>query len=155
LASRGARVTGFEQFEPAHDQGSSHGESRIIRSAYYEAPDYVPLLQDAFALWHELERQSGAAILTMTGALMIGPPDWSLVAGALASARDHGLPYELLDADAVHRRYPHHRLQAGEVAVYDERAGVLRPEVAVRAMVAQAERCGATVHRRTPVDGIA
>jgi sarcosine oxidase len=76
------------------------------------------------------------------------------VAGAITSSRDHGLPYELLDAGAVHQRYPHHRLHAGEIAVYDGQAGALRPEVAVRAMVTQAERHGATFHRSTAVTGI-
>ena len=54
LASRGARVLGFDRFPPGHDRGSSHGRTRIIRQAYYEHPDYVPLLVRAYQLWDEL-----------------------------------------------------------------------------------------------------
>jgi sarcosine oxidase len=35
LARRGVRAIGFEQFEPGHDKGSSHGESRAIRLSYF------------------------------------------------------------------------------------------------------------------------
>jgi sarcosine oxidase len=154
LAARGARVIAFERFEPGHDRGSSHGESRIIRTAYYEGPQYVPLVQDAFTLWGQLERESGTSLLTMTGALMIGRPDGGLVAGTLASVRTHGLPHELLDADRMRARYPQHRLVSGEVAVYEAAAGLLRPEDAIRAAVQRAESLGATVLRRTPVEKV-
>jgi sarcosine oxidase len=154
LASRGARVVGFERFEPGHERGSSHGESRIIRTAYYEGPQYVPLVQDAFTLWGQLERESGTTLLTMTGALMIGRPDDGLVAGTLTSVRTHGLAHELLDADRMRERYPQHRLASGEVAVYEEAAGFLRPEEAIRAAMRRAESLGATVLRRTPVEKV-
>ena len=61
LARRGSRVLGIEQFGIAHDRGSSHGQTRIIRKAYFEHPDYVPLLHRAYELWHELEREAGPA----------------------------------------------------------------------------------------------
>jgi sarcosine oxidase len=51
LAARGQRVLGLERFGPAHDRGSSHGGSRIIRQSYFEDPAYVPLLQRASELW--------------------------------------------------------------------------------------------------------
>ena len=73
LARRWRRVLGLEQFPPGHARGSSHGESRIIREIYFEHPHYVPIVQRAYELWHELERDSGEHLLTMTGGLMIGP----------------------------------------------------------------------------------
>src|SRR6476661_4816685 len=67
-ASRlGARALGLEQFTAAHDRGSSHGESRIIRRAYFEHPDYVPLVNAAYALWAELEAAAGRTLYTRTG----------------------------------------------------------------------------------------
>jgi sarcosine oxidase len=33
LARRGRRVLGLEQFALAHDRGSSHGQTRVIRKA--------------------------------------------------------------------------------------------------------------------------
>jgi sarcosine oxidase len=151
LAARGARVLGLEQFTPGHNQGSSHGESRIIRTAYFSDPRYVPLAQAAFPLWRQLEAESGDRLLTMTGALMIGAPDSRVVRGALASAHQHGLAHELLDAAAVEARYPQHRLAPGEVAVQEAAAGVLRPEVAIRAAAARAVALGAEIRTGTTV----
>ncbi len=59
LASRGARVLGLDQFAPPHTDGSSHGESRMIRELYYEHPLYVPLVQRAYDRWEALEVDSG------------------------------------------------------------------------------------------------
>ena len=154
LAARGATVIGFDRFAPPHDRGSSHGESRIIRTAYFEGPAYVPLAQRSFQLWRDLEAESGAALLTVTGALMIGSPTSAVVAGALASAEAHGLAHERLDHTAMARRYPQHRLAAGEVAIYEADAGFLRPEAGVAAALRRAEALGATVRRDTPIEAI-
>src|SRR5438105_7839421 len=114
LAERGVRAVGFEQFQPGHDRGASHGETRIIRTAYYEGVEYVPLAQAAFGLWRDLEAAAGETLLTMTGALMMGAPNSELVAGALRSAKTHGLAHELLDREQMAARYPQHRLLPGE-----------------------------------------
>src|SRR5689334_20919731 len=128
LARRGVRVLGLEKFEPRHDRGSSHGDSRIIRETYFEHPLYVPLVQRAHALWRELETASGKSLMTINGGLMIGPPDGSVVMGTLRSAREHGLPHEVLSAQEVTRRYPPFAIAGDEVAVLDPRAGYLDPE---------------------------
>jgi sarcosine oxidase len=151
LARRGQRVLGLEAFGPNHQLGSWHGESRVIRLAYYEHPNYVPLLRRAYELWAELERDSGAELLTRTGGLMIGLPDGELVAGSLASATEHGLEHAVLDAADVERRYPALRLAPTEVAVWEPAAGFLRPERCVATFVRLARAAGATVHYETPV----
>ena len=48
LARRGVNVLGLDRFPPGHDRGSSHGQTRIIRRAYFEHPHYVPLAHRAF-----------------------------------------------------------------------------------------------------------
>lgn len=151
LAARGARAIGFEQFTPGHDRGSSHGESRIIRTAYYEDPHYVPLLRSAFGLWRQLEEETKADLLTMTGALMIGSPDSHFIRGVLESVHQHGLAHEVLDAEAMRRHYPQHHLRPDDVAIHENDAGFLRPERAVRAAVERAEALGARVERETPI----
>src|SRR5690348_1638190 len=78
LARRGARVLGLDRFAPPHANGSSAGRTRIIREAYFEHPDYVPLVQRAYELWTALERDSGRRLLQPTGGLMIGPPAGTL-----------------------------------------------------------------------------
>jgi sarcosine oxidase len=151
LAARGISCISFDRFDPPHDRGSSHGESRIIRTAYFEGPEYVPLVQVAFRLWRELEHESGTSLLTQTGALMIGRPDAEVVAGTLLSAGEHNLPHEILEADAMSKRYPQHWLGVDEIAVYEEVAGFLRPEEAVKAALGRAGSLGAQVYRSTPV----
>ena len=151
LAARGARVLGLEQFTPGHNQGSSHGELCIIRTAYFSDPRYVPLAQAAFPLWRQLEAESGDSLLTMTGALMIGAPYSRVVRGALASAHQHGLAHQLLDAASLEARYPQHRLAPGEVAVQEAAAGVLRPEAAIRAAAARSVALGAEIRTGTTV----
>src|SRR5690554_4419785 len=82
LARRGRRVLGLEQFDPVHDRGSSHGETRMIRECYAEHPSYVPLVQRAYENWRQLERDSGVdPILTITGGLYVGAPDSEFVEG--------------------------------------------------------------------------
>ncbi len=106
LAGRGKRVLGLERHAPVHDRGSSHGESRIIRQAYFEDPAYVPLLLRAYELWERLEEETDRELMTLCGGLMIGPPDGALVSGSVASADEHGLPYEILTASELKDRYP-------------------------------------------------
>src|SRR5712692_1228404 len=151
LSRRGQRVLGLEAFEPGHRLGSSHGESRVIRLAYYEHPNYVPLLQRAYELWADLERESGEDVLHITGGLMIGLPDSELVSGALASAQQHGLDYELLDAAALRRRYPAFEPADDEVALSEPRAGFLRPERCIEAHVRLAREAGAEMRYAEPV----
>ncbi|MFD5425566.1 N-methyl-L-tryptophan oxidase [Streptomyces sp. NPDC127084] len=151
LAARGARVVGLERFGPAHDKGSSHGGSRITRQAYFEGADYVPLLLRAYELYERLERDSGRSIATLCGGVMIGRPESRPVAGALRSAEQWGLPHELLDAAELHRRFPAFTPHADEVALYEARAGLLRPEETVSAHLELAARDGAELRFGEPV----
>jgi sarcosine oxidase len=154
LARRGLRVLGIEQFEPGHDRGSSHGETRIIRLGYFEHPSYVPLVRAALPLWRVLERDSGQSLLHVTGIIEIGAPDGTLVAGTLRSARAHGLAHEVLDAANVTRRFPAFRLPQGFVGVLQPEAGILAPESAVQAQIALALAAGAQTRTRERVYAI-
>src|SRR5947209_14883569 len=127
LAARGAKVIAFVRIRPGHDRGSSHGDTRIFRTAYFESPEYVPLLQRAGQLWRELETETGTELLTMTGGLAIGDPESELVTGVLASAVQHDLPHRVLSAAQIETLYAQHRLEAGEVAVQQDEAGVTPP----------------------------
>ncbi len=143
LARRGARVLGLEQFGIAHDRGSSHGRTRVIRQAYYEGPDYVPLLLRAYDLWRALEREAGAPLLRITGALYMGAPDAPGVAGAAHSARTHGIPYEMFSGEEIRRRYPVLRPHVGHVGLFESQAGILVPEDCVATHIDLARRHGA------------
>src|SRR3954447_18887228 len=140
LAARGQRVLGLERFGPAHALGSSHGGSRVIRQSYLEDLAYVPLLTRAYELWERVERDTGADLLTLTGGLYLGRPQHRTVAGALASARQHDLPHELLDAAEIRRRFPTLAPEDGEVGLYEAVAGYVRPEASVSAHLQLAAR---------------
>lgn len=143
LAGRGKRVLGLERHTPAHDKGSSHGQSRIIRQAYFEGAEYVPLLLRAYELWEQLEEETGEDLMTLTGGLMIGPAESRLVTGSTESAEEHGLPYEILDTRELKRRYPVFEPPPGTVALFEEKAGFVRPEASVKAHLDRAASLGA------------
>jgi sarcosine oxidase len=133
LAARGQRVLGLERFSAPHDHGSSHGNTRVIRQSYYEDPAYVPLLLRAYELWRKLERETGTFLLRETGGLMIGSPDSDVFTGSLHSAQHYGLAHEILDAPTLRRRYPPLQPAKDTLALFEKRAGFVRPEAAVQA----------------------
>ena len=151
LASRGQRVLGLEKFTPAHDRGSSHGGSRIIRQSYFEDPAYVPLLLRAYELWEQLARDTGREVYRITGGLFSGPPDCLTVAGSLRAAREWGLSHEVLDAAEIRSRFPNFTPQQGDIALYEGKAGFARPEWTVQAHLDLAGLAGAELHFGEPV----
>lgn len=151
-ARRGMHVAGLDLYTPPHAFGSSHGESRIIREAYFEHPAYVPLVRRAYEGWRELEAATGTRLLLGTGGLMIGRPDSDLVAGARSSADQHGLHYEMLTAAEVEDRFPALRPERDMAAVWEPRAGILLPEACIAAMLAQARSHGADLRFEEPIE---
>lgn len=145
LAARGQRVLGLEKFTPAHDRGSSHGGSRIIRQSYFEDPAYVPLLLRAYELWDELAATSGRDVYRITGGLFIGPPDCLTVSGSLRASRQWDLPHDVLDATEIRTRFPTFTPAPTDIALYEAQAGFARPELTVQAHIDLAEAAGATL----------
>lgn len=142
LARRGRRVLGLEQFTLGHDRGSSHGQTRIIRKAYFEHPDYVPLLQRAYQRWYALEQRQGVHLFTECGCLNIGKPDGELVAGVRTAAELHRLPIENVTAAELRQRFPF-RFADDYVGVLERDAGFLYVEDCVRAHLEAAKTLGA------------
>jgi sarcosine oxidase len=153
LARRGHRVLGIEQFPPLHARGSSHGRTRIIREAYFESPEYVPLVQRAYALWEELSQRTGRNVLLITGGISVGRPESPFITGARESARRHGLAHELFDAAEARRRFPSLAVPEGFVALYEGRAGILFAEDCWRAFLEDAVAHGARLHFGVRVGG--
>ena len=143
LAAQGVRVVGVDRFAPPHEQGAHGGGSRIIRMAYMEGAEYVPLVRRSYELWRALELMAGETVLTTTGGLMLGRPESEAVAGALSAAQAHGLAHELLDAVEVRRRFPVFTPADDEVGLFEEIAGLLRPEQAIAAHLRLAAGAGA------------
>jgi sarcosine oxidase len=145
LAARGQRVVGLDRYPAGHTHGSSHGESRIIRLAYFEHPDYVPLLRLAYRNWRALEAATGQAVLLTTGIIEAGPPGSEIFAGSLASSIEHAIPHEVLSGAQIAARFPALTLPADWTGVYQPDAGILGPERVVALHLAAAKARGATV----------
>jgi monomeric sarcosine oxidase len=151
LARRGVRVVGIDRFSPPHDRGSGHGGSRVIRLAYFEHSDYVPLLRRAYEGFERLERDAGVVLKTECGVVMGGAAGNPASAGMLRSARAHGLEVEHFDGAELMRRYPQFSVPHDWEIVRETRGGFVRPEATIRAALAEAERLGATIVRNMPI----
>lgn len=152
-ANQGSNAIGIEQYAPVHNRGSSHGHTRIIRQAYFEHPNYVPLLLEAYELWAELQRIAGEELYVETGLLQAGPADGVVVPGVLRSAAEHNLPIDRLSADEAMQRFPMFRIPNEHVAAYEHRAGYLLVERCVEAHLKGATERGATLMSNCPVTG--
>lgn len=145
LAKRGQRVLGLERFDLGHGMGSSHGLTRIIRLAYFEHPDYVPLLKRAFQLWREAEKAADTTLLHVTGALDLAPEGSGFVEGSLDSCRRHDLRHEVLDARQLAARFPQFRLTDRHIGLHQPDGGFVASERAIFAHSGLALAAGADI----------
>lgn len=154
LAKRGGKVLGIDQFSPPHALGSSHGETRITRQAIGEGAQYSPLSLRSYEIWREIERETGADLLTVTGGLIIAGAESggsdrrsAFFSTTVTAAVRHGIRHELLDTAQLRSRFPQFRVRDGEHGYYEAEAGFLRPQACIAAQLGLAERNGAVLHR--------
>ena len=145
LAEAGQHVLGLEQFQVGHDRGSSHGQTRVIRKAYFEHPAYVPLLRRAYTLWERLQHDTGRPLFERSGIVQVGPPEGDVIQGVLASAKAHDLDIQVLDPATLAKKAPMLGLPEGMVALLEADGGILAVEDCVRAQAQRAVRRGATL----------
>ena len=152
LAKRGNKVLGLDRFSPPHANGSSHGESRIIRQAIGEGEDYVPLVLRSYELWREIEKATGRELLKITGGLTLESQNsegvlhgrLDFLDQAIRCAEKFNIRHEIFETADIRKRYP-------QFAVTDERAyfeyetGFLRPELCIEAQLHLARKHGAVV----------
>ena len=153
LAKRGNKALGLDRFPPPHDNGSSHGESRIIRQAIGEGEEYVPLVLRSYDLWREIENETGKDLLTITGGLTLesqssegvlhGRPDF--LDQAIRCAEKFNIRHEILETADIKRRYPQFAV-TDERAYFEPETGFLRPELCIEAQLHLARQHGAAVH---------
>ncbi|MCA9092738.1 MAG: N-methyl-L-tryptophan oxidase [Planctomycetaceae bacterium] len=145
LAKRGVNVLGIDRFKCPHDKGSTHGQTRLIRMAYYEHPDYVPLLKRGYELWRRLESETGTKLFHQCGILQVSPGEGRVYPGVLESARVHNLKVEALAADEVQTRFPGFRVREPLKAVFEPGAGYLKVDECVSAFIETAQQAGAKI----------
>ncbi|MBK7583861.1 MAG: N-methyl-L-tryptophan oxidase [Myxococcales bacterium] len=153
LSRRGARVLGLEQFTLGHDRGSSYGETRLYRRAYFEAPEYVPLMDRALTLWRELEAATGEELVVETGLVLAGGRASEIIRGAELAARVNERAFERLTPAEARLRFPDFAFSDDQSLLFEAEAGFIRVERAVRASAAAASRAGAALVYDTRVTG--
>jgi len=153
LGKRGLKTLLLEQFHHVHDQGSHGGETRVIRHAYAESPEYVPLVRRADQLWQELQASVGEQVLVRCGGLELAAPGFAHARAARASADAHGLSYEWLTPEEVVSRWPAFRVPEDWDALYSPDSGFLLTEGALRRMADAARALGATILEQTQAVG--
>jgi len=151
LAARGIRVAGFDAHTPPHAHGSSHGETRMIREAYFEDPCYVPLVRRAYELWHRLADETGETLIEETGGVFAGREDGELLSGMRRAGRDHGIALHEVTAEDRAQQFPWLRVDADMQTVTEARAGLLHPEACIRAHLGAPARRRAAIHTGEPI----
>ena len=152
LAGRGASVLGLDQFAIPNDQGSSGHQSRAFRLAYYEHPDYVPLLKRSRELFLDLNEESRSPIFHPSGGLYIGIEGGEFIEASQAAAETHGIEFQRLDASTTRNRFPSFRIPDDFVGLVEPGAGWIVPERAVAAHVELAVRHGADIRPNVMVE---
>jgi sarcosine oxidase len=153
LAKRGARVLGIDRYDPPHERGSTHGDTRVTRLAIGEGAHYTPLVQRSHEIWRDVERETGADLLTANGGLIVSSAakaSFTHVPGffdnTIAAAKAHGIAHQMLDTAALRRRFPQLAIRDGEIGYYEPSAGFVRPEACIRAQLDLARKHGAEIH---------
>lgn len=154
LAKKGYDVIGFEQYHIGHDRGSSHGESRIFRTAYGEGVDYVPLLKRAYKLWHKLSRKTHRELYIETGGLMFGLPNNYFMQTVQRSIRQFQLPHNRWSGADGKITFPQFNFQDRQIAIFEQLAGLLKPELSIQTAVEQGIKYGGRMMIDTEVTNI-
>ncbi|GIK05416.1 hypothetical protein Aspvir_009526 [Aspergillus viridinutans] len=153
-AKKGAKVIAFEQFELGHVRGASHDTSRIVRTSNF-APEYVALAKSAYKDWAELEKVTGYEMLTTTGGVVFFGPDSPTSASDFTRSLDtHSVPYELLDAQEVKKRWPQFNIPDSVTTVYTADSGIAHAAKTVSTLQSLARSHGAVLKDNTPVDRV-
>jgi sarcosine oxidase len=162
-AKRKALVIGIDRFAPPHDQGSSHGDTRITRQAIGEGREFVPLVLRSNQIWEELEAATGRNLMTRCGCLVLASPNMpgqhhgstSFLQDTIDAASEFGIAHEVLSAAEVRQRYPQFRLRGDEIGYFEPGAGFLRPEACIETQLHLARQAGARIVLNETVTEIA
>jgi len=146
LARREFRVIGLEQFLPAHDQGSSHGETRMIRKAYFEHPDYVPLLKRSYELWAELSQKSARQLYHQTGIFYSLNSTSQICLGIQKSAKLYGIPLSRISSHDTVQWQKYFHFAETQSQFFEPEAGYLEVENCTHSHIQLAKQLGAELH---------
>ena len=161
LAKRRARVVGIDRYAPPHSFGSTHGETRITRQAIGEGEQFVPFALRSYEIWREIEGETGADLLTVTGGLIMSPAGEHKLHGSsnflqttIDAATKFGIRHRVLNAREISDAFPQFLLDGTEVGYFENEAGFLRPERCVATQLGLAENLGARLRLNERVTSV-
>ncbi len=145
LSKSGKRTLLLDSYDPPHNKGSHHGDTRMIRYAYAEGEEYVPFVLKARELWRDLEKETGRELFLQTGVLNAGDHQSKFVQNIISSSKTYSLPLEVLSSHEVNERWPGMTLPENYIGCYEPTSGVLKCEECIEAYRELAEKYGAEV----------
>ncbi len=151
LAQQRISVLGLEQFDIPNDLASHSGYTRVIRKAYFEHPDYVPLLLRSYELWNELEIKTASKIYHQTGILYLGEASSVVLAGCLESSKRYHIPMDTWSRADTLDRFPQFQYPEGWMTLWEPEAGYLDVPVAINSFYNYALNHGAEIHTHEKV----
>lgn len=154
MSRRGLKVLGIEQFDIAHELGSHGGQSRLIRKAYFEHPDYVPLLIEAYKGWSELELLAKRQLYWETGIIYFGPSDNGIIEGVKYASSIHNIDLEKIEIQEAMLRWPQFSVPKKFECLFEPKAGFLSPENAILSFVNIAQQHGCLINTNERVESI-
>lgn len=154
LSKSGKRILLLDSFNPPHNKGSHHGDTRIIRHAYGEGEEYVPLVLKAQELWNELENITGKQLFLQTGVLNVGHEKSDFIENIISSSKTYSLPLDVIDSGEVNKRWPGVFLPSDYIGCFEPTSGVLKCEECIEAYRELAELHGASILTNSKVKEI-
>jgi len=145
LAKRGFNVLGLEQFKIVHEKGSHAGQTRILRKAYFEHANYVPLLETSYKLWEELEQKTGQKLFHKTGLFYAGPKQHELLEGVKLSAKKYNIVLKTLNKKECLAQFPTFKFKENYEYLFEPNAGYVEPEKVISIYVELAKSKGAVL----------
>lgn len=164
LAKLGVNAVGIDRYAPPHDQGSSHGDTRITRLAVGEGAQYIPLVSRSHQIWRELEASNGVSLFEQCGVLMMTSSEMptrhhgiaNFTEQTIALAKQYGIAHDVLTGTDIRARFPQFGpVRHDAVGYFEAEGGYVRPERCIAAQVQAAQALGAQVITGSTVTHIA
>ncbi|KAK5584104.1 hypothetical protein RB653_005711 [Dictyostelium firmibasis] len=144
MAKEGLKVLMLEQFQEAHDRGSSHGDGRIIRLSYPE-DTYVRLAKMAYPEWSEIERLSNTKLIHITGGLDFGVPNAQPLIDLIDSYKRNNIDYQILTKKEAELNFPQFKFHENDLIVFQKDSGVAYASKSIKTIWSLSKRFGAQI----------
>jgi len=137
LQRMGKRVLLLDAWGPANGRASSGGESRLIRGSYGPDRVYSRMALDSLEEWSALSDRADLPLFHRCGILFLFGRGEDYASETIHAHRRLALPTEVLDSQAIARRFPQFNLEGIETGLYEPEFGALMARRTVQTLVAE------------------